>query len=391
MRLASWFIRPALVSLVSLATVGCTSAPDDADHAGGGGKADEWDGLNVELNVNGLTEQAGQEVQLAFVNRFDTNKARRIYQQWNLHPIINPDGNMLVQTRISNGENVKVVAYVETDGIPGCSANDAIASSIATAGSTTVGVFLRNGQRWIAEDLEQELRDCNEVFAPRFDLKIAVTGFAGLDESVDVYVMPHAGYSSYDQGYGWLSNGVATIESAGALTAGRRERIVVFIDKDGLSGCSENDVVSVYETDPVTGSIDLSLTPQTVQRSADPARDLNDCNKFGWEGKPIGDYNVTVRGKGFAANEGQNAILGLPYRGVMNLAPIVNGEFELFVPKVVWEGSSANFVMLVDADGDSKCGGASDLNVWFDAGYATGDQVLYFKPEDLPTPDTYCW
>ncbi|MGE0871512.1 MAG: hypothetical protein AB7P03_23335 [Kofleriaceae bacterium] len=380
----------ALPIIVVALVASCASADIDGDSFDRGGKADDPHVVNLEVTVTGYPAQAGAEIRYGFIYALAPGRARSAYIQPHPGLVLNDDGSVMFQVPTGNTIERKLMVYLEVDGIPGCSANDAFASSIISVGAATLPITLSPDQPWLAEDFDQEVRDCNQLFAPRHDLSVTASGFTG-NVVMEIYVMPDPGYSQYGVDFAFLIDGAGTMPMPSVLGSGDREKILLFINLDGTVGCSEADALAVFVTDPVTGPLALSIDPTNLPRTSDPARDLHDCNKLKFGGKPLGDYSVTVRGSGFVDHNGKPAIFGLPYRGILIETTIANDGFELIFPGSVWEGASALFTVLIDGNGDRKCGNALDLSTTFDAGYATADQVIYLKPEDLPPPMAYCW
>ncbi|MGE0550152.1 MAG: hypothetical protein AB7O24_31740 [Kofleriaceae bacterium] len=382
-------MRASAIGLITLVAA-CTSGDAQRDPSDRGGKADDPNVVNLEITVTGYPAQAGAEIRYGFMYALEPGRARTGYIQPHPGLRLDSDGSVMFQVPTGNTIARKLVVYLELDGIAGCSVNDAFASAIIPIGAATLPIELSPNQPWLAEDIDQEVRDCNHLFAPHHDLSVTASGFTG-NVVMDIYVMPDPGYSKYEVDFAFLIGGAGTMPMPSTLDAGDREKILMFVNLDGSPGCSEDDALAVVITDPVTGPVALSIDPTNLPRTDDPARDLHDCNKLKSGGKPVGDYSVTVRGTGFTDHNGKTAIIGLPYRGTLTETTIANDSFELVLPGTVWEGMSALFAVLIDGDGDRKCGNPLDLTDTFDAGFATADQVIYLKPEDLPPPMSYCW
>ncbi|MGE3546286.1 MAG: hypothetical protein AB7L28_20335, partial [Kofleriaceae bacterium] len=349
-----------IVALVALGPAACATDTDDADLGNEDGKGDGTGG-RVQITGAGFTAQVGREVSFAFVYSNQPGLARDTFTSRSELPKIDADGGFTIDRPRGSAKPFKLLVFIDVDGAAGCSASDYFASVQVPEGSANAELEISPLQLPKLEELPQELLDCNQAFSPQYNATVSVSGLTGVDgQAMHVFSLPHPGYSRVTKGSVAIQSGAASFVAAKALTAGYREKLVVYVDKDGQPGCSESDLIAAFTIDPATGPQQLTLSPGNLPRSPDPAEDLHDCNKFkGPAG--TGDYDLIVRGSGFDAQNGQQAKLG-SFKAALQSATIAGGAFEVVLPDYLWEAEQEGIVLLVDSNGDGRCGGASDLS-----------------------------
>jgi hypothetical protein len=220
------------------------------------------------------------------------------------------------------------------------------------------------------------------------------SGFQNLDgRLMKVFTLPHSGYDRTSEGgsvIGGAGPGATTFNAFDSLTVGYREKLIMYIENDGEAGCSNNDILAAVITDPITGPLTFSFSPGNLPRTAQPAKDLHDCNKFLRDGITVGDFDVIVRGSEFTAQEGRSVLVG-DLTGPLATGTIRGGSFEVVVPKYVWEAEDAGLLALIDGNNDGHCGGDSDVTFVLEAGHATADQKFELRPDQPGFPIPTCW
>ncbi|MGE0869633.1 MAG: hypothetical protein AB7P03_13795 [Kofleriaceae bacterium] len=382
---------PTLIALLAVAPAGCATQPDVDDAVDtGDGKADGTGTGKVQIKGSGFDAQAGTELRFGFVQPIRPGRARQPYTHDAQHPVVAADGTISFTTSHGNPQAYKLLAYIDADGAPGCSAQDYLASVFVANGNDDVVLELSPKQLSLAEPLDQELLDCNETFSPRYHAKVSITGFPQSDgKLMGVSTLPHPGYARTTDGGSGIGGGISSFHAFEALTYGYREKLIMFLDQDGILGCSEDDIIAAVITDPITGPLSFAFSPTNLPRTSDPAQDLLDCNKF--NGPPgIGEYDLIIKGSGFDDYEGKQALFG-PREGVRDTATIVGGAFEVTIPKFLWEAEDEGAALLIDGNGDGHCGDASDLSGFAGGGYATEDVIIDVTPDVLRYPLPQCW
>ncbi|MGE0550870.1 MAG: hypothetical protein AB7O24_07245 [Kofleriaceae bacterium] len=379
------------ISLLAIAPAACVTQADDVDQTGDGdGKADGNGAAGIQIKGSGFAALAGAEVRIGQVYSLGAGKARQVWDYDALQVTIAADGTFSRTIGVGHSSEAKLVAFIDADGVPGCSASDYLASVHLPANSNDAVLELTPKLLPLAESSAQELLDCNQAFAPRYHAKVSISGFPESDgRLMGVSTLPHPGYTRITDGGSGIGGGISSFNAIEALTYGYREKLIMFLEKDGILGCSEDDIIAAVITDPVTGPLSFAFSPTNLPRTSDPAQDLRDCNKFnGPDG--IGEYDLTIRGAGFDAQEGKSVLFGSP-ASVLDTATVVGGKFEVTIPKYLWEAEDEGAALLIDGNGDGKCGDASDLSGFAGNGYVTADVVMEVTPDMLQYPVPQCW
>ncbi|MGE0550869.1 MAG: hypothetical protein AB7O24_07250 [Kofleriaceae bacterium] len=382
-------LRQLVLTLLAISPA-CAVQPDDVDHTGDGdGKADGTSG-SVRITGTGFAAQAGADVNFAFVYSNQPGMARDTFSYRSEIPKVDATGAIAIDRPRANAKAFKLLVFINVDGVAGCSAADYLASVQAPAGGGDAVLEISPTQLPKIEDESQELLDCNQAFAPRYDATVSISGLTAADgQRMNVFSLPHPGYSNVTKTGAVVEAGAASVVAAKTLTSGFREKLVVYIEKDGQPGCSDNDIIAAVTVDPATGPKQFPLVQSNLPRSADPAQDLHDCNKFkGPAG--TGDYDLVVRGSGFESLDGKQAKLG-SFKAALQTATVASGAFEVVLPNYLWEAEDEGVVLLLDGNGDSRCGDASDRSGTMSVGHVTADHIINVTPDTLQSPLPDCW
>jgi hypothetical protein len=380
--------------VAALLAAGCDggSEGDGQDGSGAGGKADDPTmppaHPRLTLRGSGFDDLADAELRFAFILDLAEGHARSTYTYDALHPRIGADGTVELVTDRPDPPAFKALVFIESNGQPGCQEDDIMASVLVAADQQNVTLEFSPDNLPLAESLEQNLDDCNQEIAPRYSFKVTATGVEEFHHRMmNVVVLPHEGYGRYSQGGSSINpDGIESFRTYEGFSHGYREKFLMFIEADGISGCSEDDLLAAVMTDPVDASTPLEYTfaRDALPRTDDPAQDLRDCNKF--YGPPYGPYDLVLRGTGFNDRDGQTVTVDFGHEESSPGEDVIEGgAFEVIVPEVLWEAEDENFFAFIDGNADGLCGDPSDAFTFFETGDATADRIIDVTPETWPT------
>jgi hypothetical protein len=306
---------------------------------------------------------------------------------------------------LQDGQEYRVLAYAEADAFApehGCQADDWL--GIWTTGRVNGATeIVLTPTPPASTDRSVDLALCNQLVGdpvPRFRLTITGDGFFAQDqqELLELTVLPQLEDPIPGVEIGHpvrIGLGIGAIEGPGsirfsdpnALAAQHRERILLYLEADGLEGCSPGDFFGVTVTEPVAAEIELVFSPDTFPQSGDPSADLAICSRFHpGPDTQIGDFATTFQVTGFASLAGKPVKMGVvqgfeqPATQIAKTVVADDGTFTLSIPQAVPTLSVVGNLVLIDADGDGRCASETDTVMFSLAGFAQRDQIFAADP-----------
>ncbi|MGE0870656.1 MAG: hypothetical protein AB7P03_18975 [Kofleriaceae bacterium] len=306
------------------------------------------------------------------------------------------------------GEEYRVLAYSEPPGLNpmnvqfGCQGVEWIRTwqvGPVTASEQLAVTPAASG----ASDPAADALLCNELVGDpvqRFDLRLTGDGFLAQNQSANLSVTflpqtedPIPSSDLVDlrgvaPAVGPIGGpGTIRFTSHDALAEGRRERILMYLEADGLPGCTPGDFYGVPTIGPVTGDAELVFTPTSFPNSGDLSADLELCSKvFVDPAKPMGDYASTYNGTGFTALAGKPVRMVTFYwpntvsPRVVDSVVAADGSFSITMPEAAPTFTVLQQALLIDADGDGRCASPADALVMWSSAFARRDQVFEINP-----------
>jgi hypothetical protein len=254
-------------------------------------------------------------------------------------------------------------------------------------------------------DPAADLALCSELLGPsvlRFPLKLVGDGFLEQNqrEVLKVSVLPQTERPIPGERLGhadWTGPAVGAIAGPGsirftdrtAFAQDRRERILLYLEADGVEGCTEGDFFGAPFFDSVLSTVELTFGPTNFPKSDDPADDLELCSKFHPNGaNPRGDFASTYEGTGFTALAGKPIVMAV-FRGfgeattrITRGSVAADGSFTMTMPEAAPTLGVLGNLLLLDADGDGRCASPDDAVIGYVSGFAVRDQIVRVNPMD---------